>query len=356
MFKFVKTGFHSGSLAFTYIPGPFNNTTTFTDTSFAYRTVIDLQEGDHCCFRCPYLLPHDFMEMGINYGALFVHVVNPLRSPETCASSFETLVYIRGADSLQYQKPIAPIGYPVTQQGGEVENVSTDIVCEAPGDAPVAPLVHEFCQDSISETVTSLLQLIKRYNIVRFTFTNVVDAYLTISPWGLSAQRYNAATLTGPTQLDDPIMSLVLCPYAFYRGSMRYRMHNMSVTGTELPTYTMLRSDGVGTASIPFASSAVPNTSNSFPFSTQINAAQQGLPPAIQNPGFGGLSVSLPYQSVYRMCPVQLVFQSTTQTNFFTPRVLLQIYTGTDRNRAITRAVGDDFQALFWVGIPRLSS
>jgi len=356
MFKFVKTGFHSGSLAFTYVPGAFNNTTTFTDTSFCYRTVVDLQEGDHCCFRCPYLLPLDFMEMGLNYGALFVHVVNPLRSPETCASSFETLVYVRGAESLQYQKPIAPAGYPITQQGGEVENISTDIICEAPGDAPVAPLTHEFCQDSISETVSSMLQLIKRYNVVRFTFTLGSDDYLTISPWGLSAQRYVAATLSGPTQLDDPIMSLVLCPFAFYRGSMRYRMSGLSTTGTDLATYVMVRTDGTSVSSAPFAASGIASNANSFPYNAATTSQPQGLPPALQNPSFGGLSVSVPYQNVYRMCPVQLAFQSTTQTNFFTPRVMLQLYVGSNRNRAITRSVGDDFQALFWVGIPRLST
>jgi len=238
-----------------------------------------------------------------------------------------------------------------------VENISTDITCEAPGDAPVAPLNYQFCQDSMSEASTSVLQLIKRYNQVRFTFTVAGDDYLSIIPWGLSAKRYFSATLTGPSQLDDPLLSFVLAPFAFYRGSMRYRM-NPPWQNSDVGNYYMVRSDGIGNSATLYAASGTSSAGTAFPYSCALTGTlkPQGLPPACNNPGFGGLSASLPYQNVYRMCPIQFAYQTSTTSDFFTPRVNLAIYLGTNRDRPIFRAVGDDFQALFWVGVPRMAS
>lgn len=361
MFKFVKTGFHAGSLAVTFVPGPHDNTMTFTDSSYAYRTVIDLQEGDEACFRCPYLLPLDYINCDIGCGAIYVHVVNPLRSPETCASSFEVLVYVRGAESLQFQKPRDWSALPVIPQGGEVENISEHIVCDAPGNGPVAPLNLDFCQDSISECATSLLQLIKRFNSLQIVWASGADDIAVVIPWALSCKRFVASTLSGPQQIYDPITSQVLAPFAFYRGGMRWRVTPIG-TGTDVNAPYMCRSDGLDVNAVQFVKTdlastlttyGLPPTSNFNPIGTQLSQLE---PIATNNFAFGGLSVQVPYQNVYRFCPVQFAHTATATGTFLTPRAKLNIYLGTSRNRLITRAAADDFQALFWVGIPRFDS
>lgn len=353
MLKFVKTGFHTGSIACTFMPGPHDNTISFTDTSYAYRTVLDLQEGDHACFRCPYLLPLDYINVTIPSGGFYIHVVNPLRSPETCASSIEILIYVRGADSLQYQKPISPDVVPVTQQGGEITKISEDIVCEAPGDAPVAPLNLEFCQDSMSECAMSLLQLIKRYTNISFEYTDPGHNSVQLIPWGVGCGRYNGGIYTPPRQIYDPLLALIMAPFAFYRGGARVRV-TPAVSGTENVGPYIYRIDGDGVDGLAYAvSSAQAYYSTEY---TIGSLRTQTLPPAYNTFGSGGLSVQVPYQNVYRMTPIQYAHLSSSTANFFTPRARISIVTNDNRDRLVSRAMADDFQCLFWVGIPRLNA
>jgi hypothetical protein len=358
MFKFVKTGFHAGAFAFTYVPGPDDLTITLTDTSYCYRTVVDIQEGDHACFTCPYLLPLDFINIDIKYGSLFVHVVNPLRSPETCSDTIEVLVYVRGGDSLQFQKPRAWLDYPVTAQGGEVENISEDIVCSAPGQAPVGPLDYTINQDSMSECATSLLQLIKRFNVIAFEYADAaLNDVVALVPWAVGCGRWNLSILTPPRQCYDPLLAQVLAPFAFYRGGMRFRTTPIS-TGVDSNLSYIYRSDNIDNNTVAFVETGTLTSDGYLPFRSNYTVASlqlQPQPPATNIYNAGGLSVQVPYQNVYRMVPVQYCNTSSTTCDFLTPRARLRIWTGTSKNRMITRAVADDFQALFWVGIPRFS-
>jgi len=357
MLKFVKTGFHSGSVAVTYIPGPNDTTMTFTDSSYAYRTVLDLQEGSQACFRCPYLLPHDYFEVSIPYGAFYVHVVNPIRSPETCSSTIDVLVYVRGAESLQFNKPRPVSTVPVVPQGGDVENFDT-ITCDAPGDSPVAPLNLSFAQDSMSECALSVLQLLKRYVDVQFEWVDeAANDILTVLPWVVGAGRFFSSIYTPPRQIYDPITSFILAPFAFYRGSTRLRITPIS-SGADVNTPYMCRIDDVAVSGFVYVTSQTSTSTTTLPYGSSYTIASvrpRTMPPATNTYGAGGLSVSCPYQNVYRMCPIQYTYLSSNTADFFTPRVRVSVWTGTSKNRLISRSFGDDFQALFWVGVPRMN-
>lgn len=355
MFKFVKTGFHAGSIAITFVPGPTDTTISLTDSSYAYRTVIDLQEGDEACFTCPYLLPLDYIDVTIGLGKIYVHVVNPLRSPETCSNDFDVLVYVRGASSFDVQKPQAWHALPVTLQGGEVENNSKDITCEAPGDGPTGSYNEEFCQEAMSECSTSTLQLIKMFHPISFEFADAVnDDVVIASPWALSSTRLNVAKIVF-RGIFDPIMSQVLAPFAFYRGGMRWRTY-ASTSGSDLTTTYFYRADNTSNVTSPWIDTDTATlpiaTNSSIPGGITFTQRQ---PFAANNYSHGGLSVNVPYQCPYRMAPVQFCNVNTPNTNFFTPRPSIVFYPGANKNRLVSRAVSDDFQALFWVGIPRMS-
>jgi hypothetical protein len=354
MLKFVKTGFHAGTLAVTYVPGPSDATITLTDTSYCYRTIVDLQEGDQACFRVPYLLPHDFIDTSIAFGRIYVHAVNPLRSPETCSNDFQVLVYVRGADSFQVQKPRLWAAMPITLQGGEVSNISEETVCEAPGGGPVAELAHEFCQESMSETARSLLQLIKRFSMISFEFSNsTTDNNIDFNPWTFSIGRFNTGTFVPFRQLYDPIFSHVCAPFAFYRGGVRIRT-TPSESGADINASYIYRTDGHFSNNLWVVTStaATPPVSE---ISTITATTRQQLPIATNTNNFGGLSVQVPYQNAYRMSPIIPCYLPASQTHFSSPRARVSMYTGTAKNRMVSRAVADDFQCLFWVGIPRYS-
>jgi len=165
---------------------------------------------------------------------------------------------------MQFQKPAHTINGPfvVIPQGGVVDEISSEIVCEAPGGGPVAELDYEFCQQTISECSTSILQLLKRYNQIHFNIRNPSneDSFI-LSPWTLSAARYTAATLTYPPQVNDFITSLVMAPYAFMRGGIRLRL-TTSTSGTDVNNAYMFRYDNTYSNSV-YSNNAV--SSDSFP-------------------------------------------------------------------------------------------
>lgn len=366
MFKFIKTGFHAGSIAVSYVPGPNDATISLTDSSYVFRTIIDLQEGDQCCFRCPYLLPLDFIDVSVSMGRLYVNVVNPLRAPETVASSIKVLVYVRGADSLQFQKPAHYFSSSdpmvVIPQGGEVDKISSDIVCEAPGDGPTANLDYSFCQDSMSEVSTSVLQLLKRYNALQINILAASTVSLfEMSPWVLGAARYTAATFTQPPQAFDYIGSFILSAFAFMRGGVRIRTASTS-TSTDTNTSYMYRVDNNWVSNTLYVSNLVNSATGpiSWRYDTTVSLLQPPnsyygpILPSRQN--YGGNAVQIPFQGPYRMAATCYAYQTTSFVPFDWPRSRLSMFIGGSTDRLLTRAYADDFQALFWVGIPRMST
>lgn len=353
MLKLVKTGFHAGTIAISFVPGPNDASLSLTDTSYVYRTVIDLQEGDQCCFICPYLLPIDFIDCNIGFGKFYVNVVNPLRSPDTCASTVDVLVYIRGADSFQVQQPSDWQNWPITTQGGDVEEFSEEIVCSTVGQGPTASLDYEFCQEAMSEAATSVLQLAKRFNMILIEWPDVFVDLLTVFPWVIGCGRDFSSTITSPRIVYDPILALVTAPYAFHRGGIRWRFNQCANNDINNVIY-IHRNEVSGNSSYQMG---VFNTSSGV-FLTdgfQVNVASQQLMPVATNSySAGGLSVQIPWQAPYRFSPIEYCHIDTTQTTFFSPRPRIKIFHSTQRNRLATRAVADDYQCLFWVGIPRL--
>lgn len=364
-FKLVKTGFHAGSLAVSYCPGPSDATQTLTNSSYLYRTIFDLQEGDECCFRCPYLLPLDFIDVNIAFGRLYVNVVNPLRCPETVSSSIKVLVYVRGATSFQIQKPrhlfLNTTNYVVIPQGGIVDEISEDIVCEAPGDGPVAELDYEFCQECISECSTSILQLFKRYSPFQFNIpsSDITSNIFAFSPFFFSAARFATATFTYPNQMNEFLHSLLIAPYAFWRGGVRIRMTTCT-TGSDVNVGYMFRTDNLFTSSTPFlnvineVSSLVDvNWYAGATSTTPPDSTLQPMMPSLMSAG--GNAIQVPYQGPYRMSSVQYAYKATSYVPFEYPRVNVEVYMGATRNRLMSRAFADDFQALFWVGVPMMA-
>jgi hypothetical protein len=357
-FKLVKTGFHAGSLAVTFVSGPYPGSVDLTTSAYAYRTIVDIQEGDYMCFRLPYLLPLDYADTNIAFGRLFVNVVNPLRAPETCAQSFEVLVYIRGDESLQFQLPDRWMGMPIVPQGGDVENTSTDIVCAPIGDAPVSTLQFEFAQESMSEYTGSLLQLLKRYNpITLWVGATLGTTWYSLWPWGISSTRYVTTTYTTAPGISDYVSSQIHSCYAFMRGGVRIRVGG-GVGFGDTNSLMITRVDAPDTFTGPIFLAS--NTSSANIYKSQNSVA--GAQPAVYSPiaenlvSNGGLSAQVPYQGPYRMTPIYYHYFSGQSNTFFDPRPLLQMYVGTDTSRIISRSYADDYQAIFWVGVPRFDS
>jgi hypothetical protein len=102
-FKFVKTGYHTGTLAICWLPG-LNPVTplTYNDSAFTYREIFSIQSGSDVCLNFPYMIPQSFINCDRSIGQICIFVVNPLVAPETCSSNIDIFVEVRGGDDLQY--------------------------------------------------------------------------------------------------------------------------------------------------------------------------------------------------------------------------------------------------------------
>lgn len=352
-FKISKTALHRGKLQVSFVPGIDNVSPTLVNTAFAYRTIIDLAEGDEFCFSVPYILPLEFLDVALAASRIYVHAITPLQAPNTVSNAVDISVYIAGADDLQFQHPRVPNTEPIVVEGpvwteGPDDLVNTGpIVCSpVGGDAPDPSLDVAFSSYAASEQPSSVLQLIKRYNHLEVT-ENVGAIYHGIYPWGLSAQWTGVNPVTKVPR--NRILSFVMSPYAFMRGSMKIRVNFPSIETATNSTKTKRLWAGLK----PGRSNVIwDNGVDAFgPFGSS-NGIVAFTDAAISA---GGLSAAVPYQSFFAATPVRYYKEVTDQPHPEAPYGKLVISAPTEP-AGYSQAVGDDFQPLFFVGVPRHST
>lgn len=253
-FKIVKTEFHSGRLAFVYLPGS-NGSTTVANNNMAYlhRDIVDIRDSNEVEFTCPWASTLPFLECNLAYGNLQVLVINQLRNPDTVASSVDIICEVSAEPDFRFAQPRTDIDIPYLNinalapqsgddflpQGGSVD-VGQDhrkLVegSVAGGLGSAKELIEEAELSSrvcIGEVILSLRQLLKRS--VPFAKVVVTPAngawFLKLNPWAVTIPVYNtvASTWLLPSNLSsagfqpDYYSSFAVC-YAFSRGSVRIR-------------------------------------------------------------------------------------------------------------------------------------
>lgn len=336
--KFAKTAFHAGQIQISFVPGPHDVTISLDQTRMAYRLIFDLQESDEICVRVPYVFPFDYFQRAINWGRMYVHVLTPLRAPDTTSQVIDTLVYVRGGDDLEFAAPSrylagglgteAPIP-DIEAQGGNVEVEGTTCVTLGQED-PLASVA--FASHAQGEQANSLLSLMKRYEPVNHLPNTV--GYVEIMPWFIS-------TLATTAQLGSPRHSLIMACYAFYRGGVKIRQ---CVTGAPVaPTIFAYQNDN--TAATWVQNSPIVN-GPTFPLNV-VSAVPYAANSA-------GGAVTIPYHSKVRFSPTQYAFYSAPTTPTFTQPNGVVRFSDPGTTYFTYRAFDDDFQLLFFVGVPVL--
>lgn len=126
-FKFVRTGFHTGECVICWLPGlspvaPLS----YLDTAFTYRVTYNLQSGTDICLNMPHMIPQQYLNCGTDIlGTIYIYVVNPLRAPETCASTIDVMVEVRGGPDLTYAVPRGFGAVPFVPQADSRKVVDT---------------------------------------------------------------------------------------------------------------------------------------------------------------------------------------------------------------------------------------
>lgn len=350
MFKVAKTGFHRGQIAITYVPGPCPPGITLDDTAYAYREIYDLATGNFVCVETPWMVPLEYLRADTGFGRIFVHCVNPLQAPETVATSVTFDVYVAGANDLEVGAPCEPRYIPVFTQGPtgpDVDETAECVIDGTVGGAPGNQLGVIAAQNSMSELCLSLNQLLKRHShfgLIQYVNEQVVRFY----PWGLQGRF----TVANTTPYRTTLQSYILSAYAFMRGSVIIstkktgRLVDVTAQNGErvvdLVAWTSYNTFDPVNVPAP----VVPEpASNSRATSAYTHVSGE----------VGSLSVQVPYQCPTRVTPVRYQRDETDVPEYNCPMPQLTISRPWGPG-GMTRAYGDDFQALFFVGIPRLGN
>lgn len=372
-FKFVKTGFHSGTLGFSYAVGNTIPSVTIADTDRLHRTIIDIQDGDSVCLAFPFISSRDWLPCEAAYGRLYVHVVNQLVAPETCPQQILVQMYTRGMEDMEFsaynhnsaflpqlETPIVNQG-GIQMQGGDVQE-DDEIVCEPIGGTIVSPIPNGIqMMDCMSESLTSLLSFLKNGNLLSFYYATGT-AYerqnfaFNPSAWTVRG-RSPVAVFTEPAYLAGTL-SYIKSAFAFQRGG-----HELNILPQVQDTYGTTKALNThlvsamhhststlvyqGDISYGFTSAALLGSAVNLRERVAVNN------PKAMNHGRFGLSVTLPYRSLYRVNLIRpQILGSSSGDDQALGRFVLDIQSGD----MLMLRPAEDFQLLYWVGVPPMVS
>lgn len=324
-----KTAFHRGQIQITYQPGP-SISADLAVSTYLYREVIDFEGNNKIKFVVPYINAWEYLPIDINSGRLQIRMVNPLQAPETVATTIDCLVYVRGHESLQFNR-VTEHGYqPYVTQSAEM--ATSDILdlgfIGSSVNTTFSVLSPARCA---SELVNSLLQIGKRHWRMSTSSLALINANFWLNPF---ITTVISATSPVGENINGNSMSVLAAPFAFYRGSMEILVSESTVGAyTQKAAY-----DSLGT----YATSTLlyPEGTHAITFANNIN---------------GGLLLECPYYNTARASIIDFATTIYQGTRFDTPRGAI-VFPFNQTTTTITQALGDDFQYMFYVGVPRLAN
>ncbi len=365
--RLVKTGFHTGTIAFTWCPGTNAGTPSYTDTAYMYRHVIDIQSGSEWVLDLPYLPGQDFISTSAASGILMMHCVNPLLAPATCSPTVDVFIEVRGGDDLVYtaaRNLYDPIPY-VPQCIYEAQGVDNEVKGEGTA-LTMSSRTHTLnsvhhAMIANGEIQLSVLDFLKAQVALRYATgispSNLAGAPCLIPAGQIYAQRWNGL-LNINAPLGGDLVSFIGSWYAFNRGSERFRFCPLDAANANVNFRAMLVTD-MDTS----GSQAVFNQTagNGTAWSALLSATNGGPSPKtgrfITVPrDNGGLAVQVPFYSRYRYLLNRWSSSLTSTVSNWSNKGAVGLALSNGIAVTATRAVGDDFHFSFFLGIPPYAS
>lgn len=367
-YKFVKTGFHSGSIAFSYAVGSTTTPITLNQSNRLHRTVVDIQDGDSVCLSYPFISNRDWLPTDQFYGRTYAHVVNPLIAPETVPQGIVVQVYVRAMDDLEFTGynnvsfiPQIQLQGGIEMQGGEVEN-DDEIICEPIGGTLTNPTMNGLqMMDSMSESCLSLLSFLK--NGVRLGFYYDTPATFIQRRFAFNPSAWTVRTRTAGGTLNDPAyqagpLSVIRACYAFQRGG--YELNIIPQTEETIGGVAATRALNVHYIQAGHFATTAPNFetspsnlilgSTAFPANAvSLAAGTRVNQPRTANHGRFGLSATLPYRSLYR---ANLIAPADFGSSYANDQMVSRFNVVCQSDDTILLRPAEDFQLLYWIGVP----
>lgn len=373
--KVVRTKFHTGRLAVTFIPiegveGTDPAPNPPLSNPLPFREVIDLAENNsEWTFQFPYCSVHQYLRSrapedfrtgaGTNwqfYGHVQVSVLNPLRAPATVANAVDVIVEVHGGEDFEFAVPRAIQAVPlvsdsspdVLASGTDIEyqagqlGVSAQVPIASAGSHQPSVVSAKYC---IGEKVMSLRHLGHRYSAMRLPSSPGSVFGFYYSAFGGGPSAYDPATPTLPAAFGGTIQDIIRACYRYARGSVNVCILRHATPLSTAPVAGFLLDEPYGD---PTFSTGAPTTVGAL--EAQVNA-----PLALQAFPIPAFEVAVPYYSPTPVSMIWLGRDATTRPGIGQPRTRLAItQLFSSATIAISESFGDDFQLGFWLGAPVL--
>jgi hypothetical protein len=241
-FIFVKTGYHAGQLQFA-----FNNSTlnpNISEQMYCHRDVVDIQMGEEYTVIVPWIQTMPYLGTGNTMGFLSINAVTSLVCPNTVASSIEVLVFVRGGDGIDFQKPTNSVPIPCfAPQGFSVDETGV-IASEPIGSAPPSLPNNVMSQWTVGENIESILSLVKRFTPIwseLVSSTPIVMAagsYVSFNPHFIFPVSANGVSPLSLDHFSVDILARFSWLYLFRRGGVKIRAKSFPNNGGPCTTFS----------------------------------------------------------------------------------------------------------------------
>ncbi|UTQ50730.1 MAG: capsid protein [Ljubljana dicistrovirus 1] len=244
LFMVAANQFHSGRLRLVYtlggtLPGEFADNYPRT-----FSQVIDIRKGAHFVVECPYfastpwrLVPQRWNDTTNRYfdsdagslddvpAMLEIFVENELRATSTTSSSIQIVCFQGCGSDFEFACPLAPRSRPYINAAvpdgvelvAEPQGLDFQPINMASGlsrSQPHASKPHKF---TVGEDISSVRQLIKRYQFLGTGQVNNPDSTFVIYPFAMIRPE-------GVPTLSYDHLAVFSTLYQFRRGSIRYML------------------------------------------------------------------------------------------------------------------------------------
>lgn len=370
--KFIKTQMHSGRLQVTWTPCTNVTTTpTASNSTYALRTIIDMRTEDEITLELPYLAYTDYLNNHSSAGPstsgqVDIVVLNDVRAPESCSQAIAIQVFFCGGDDFELAVPTNTVlsNFTYMPQGSNEEVLHGAEQGMSYGDTIVGayssadkPVFH--ATRCIGEKVMSIKSLLLRNSVIN-GFGSSLGSFTSalLYPHFLASSQLNGSGVVKNSAIGGDLFSWLVPMYAFMRGSVNITYNDFQNS----PSGGTLNFGNFPTASAtsitqPMSVSAgaiVPNLA----FGGSNNLITTQMWPA-EPCNFMSLGTQKLYQHIpyYNRFPLSLTLQfnaiDTPLADASMPISSFGMASSVNvTNYQYQRAVGDDFQAMFFIGCP----
>jgi len=249
IFKFVKTSFHSGRLAFTFSPSePKSNTSgfLFTNSPYCHRQIVDIRTSNEVIITVPFISSSPYLNRAEQIGLLTIDVIDSLAVTGTVSSTISILTEVCGGPDIEFAVPTEALQVTpcmnITPQMGAVSNRNDcDIDDDMIGSSKIVghPILNaELC---IGERILSFRSYLKFFvpltGVIGTTTTSKIE---WVVPFAIPVAWFNAVATIVPCNTDTDNYALLASCFVYSRGGVKIKKINTAgnsfFVGTAQPT------------------------------------------------------------------------------------------------------------------------